>query len=159
MLDWSASGKSRALLSTSWLPRARRRTAVKGGEAVPEGREDRRRSVNGAEDRSALEGWLAVGYWSVPRWLSSFPGVRCWVLVDSLGRVGWSQRVAHHCPSKWAWACRCSGCRAFFALGAHGGVRPQPGGFNHFVDVATAVGVMPLHEHLMCGDPRAAGVV
>jgi hypothetical protein len=28
----------------------------------------------------------------------------------------------------------------------HGGVRPQPGGFNHFVDVATEVRVMPLHE-------------
>jgi hypothetical protein len=29
-------------------------------------------------------------------------------------------------------------------------MRPQPGGFNHFVDVATGVGVMPLHE--LAGD-------
>ena len=37
-----------------------------------------------------------------------------------------------------------SGCRASLrASGAHGGVRPQPGGFNHFLDVATEVGVMP----------------
>jgi hypothetical protein len=42
-------------------PTARWRKAVKGGEAVPQGRKDRRRSDSGAEDRSALDGCPTVG--------------------------------------------------------------------------------------------------
>ena len=61
MATVSALSKSRALLSTSCpAPIVRWGTAVEGGAAVPQGREDRRRSASGAEDRSALEGWPAA---------------------------------------------------------------------------------------------------
>jgi hypothetical protein len=67
MIGLSAWGKSRARLSTFLVAsKPADGPAVKGGVAVPEGREDRRRSVSGAEDRSALEGWPAVGYSSGP---------------------------------------------------------------------------------------------
>jgi hypothetical protein len=66
MMGLSASGSRELCDRLPGSPQARRWTAVKGGVAVPEGREDRRRSVSGAEDRSALEGWPAVGYSSCP---------------------------------------------------------------------------------------------
>ena len=37
------------------------RQRSRAAQPSPEGREDRRRSVGGAEDRSALEGWPAAG--------------------------------------------------------------------------------------------------
>ena len=81
--------------------------------AKPSRRDARTGGERSAEPRTAAP--LRAGWrWAtrLPRWVSSFPGFSCWVLVDSSGRVGWSQRVAHQCPSKWAWACRYSGCRA-----------------------------------------------
>lgn len=124
--------------------KARRWTAVKGGEAVPEGREDRRRSVSGAEDRSALEGWPAVGY-------SVVSVNACSCLDGSADRAPWvgsdghsgSLTITHQSGRGHAGG---PDAGHLFVLGAHGGVRPQPGGFNHFLDVATEVGVMPLHE-------------
>lgn len=49
-------------------------------------------------------------------------------------------------PKGWAGMPE-TGCRASLrTAGVHGGVRPQPDGFNHFLDVATVVGVMPFSE-------------
>ena len=64
MIGLSVSGKSRAVRSTSWLAREPAEwAAVKGGEAVPKGREDRRRSA--AEPRTVAP--LRAGQWQASR--------------------------------------------------------------------------------------------
>ena len=57
-----------------------------------------------------------------------------------------TQRDPHQSPQEWDGQAGKPAAGHLFALGAHGGMGPQPGGFNHFRDFATGVGVMPLGE-------------
>jgi hypothetical protein len=98
--------KSRALLSTSCLPHAHWRTAVKGGAAVPKGREDRRRSA--AEPRTAapLRAGRRRATWRREGRSSQL------AFVVNLVRRGWGHSgTLHQCP-KVGGACRRAGCRA-----------------------------------------------
>jgi len=82
-----------------------RRDARTGGGALAEPRtaaplrDGRRWATRSAAALAWWEGFSEMGVGSPRYW------------------IGWSQRVAHHCPSKWAWACRCSGCRASLRVG------------------------------------------
>ena len=146
MMSLSASGKSRALRSTSWSAssppmdsgqgrRSRpRRDARTGGEAGAEPRTGAplragRRWATRVAATSEFGGEVSAGR-------SLLPPCR------SDGHSG-SLTIAHQSGRGHAGD---PDAGHLFALEAHGGVRPQPGGFNHFVDFATGVGVMPLHE-------------
>ena len=123
-------------------PKAADGQRSRAAKPSPEGREDRRRSA--AEPRTVAP--LRAGR----RWATGAAAmceVQQMVVVATswLGSDGHSGSltIAHQSGRGHAGD---PDAGHLFALGAHGGVRPQPGGFNHLVDVATEVGVMPLHE-------------
>lgn len=124
---------------------ARRWTAVKGGEAVPKGRS---RTGGGALAEPRTVAPLRAG---LRRAIRLFPSTSAVVwTVQPIGLLGLVRMVTagrSPLPIKVGVGMpvvRMPGISS--RSRAHGGVRPQPGGFNHFLDVATEVGVMPLHE-------------